>query len=111
MVTSGHRRAFAAVVFAAPLALVGACTPNQPPSNAPGTTPSVWTGSPGPAESTPGPGETGAADTLTAQLKAADGTQVATAKFEFNDEYATITVQTTDNARLTPGFHGLHIHG
>ena len=43
-------------------------------------------------------------------LKAPDGTQVATAKFEFNNGYAAITIETTANGVLTPGFHDVHIH-
>jgi superoxide dismutase, Cu-Zn family len=48
--------------------------------------------------------------TLTAQLKTADSQPVATATFEFANGYATITVKTTQNHILAPGFHGLHIH-
>lgn len=114
MLTSGHRRSVAAVLFAAPVAVLGACTPNQPASDTPGTTPSIWTGSPAPAQSATTPGGAGTGDTLTTQLKAADGAQIATAKLEFSDGagggYATITVQTTSTGRLSPGFHGLHIH-
>ncbi|CKL99298.1 superoxide dismutase [Mycobacterium tuberculosis] len=40
----------------------------------------------------------------------ADGTKVATAKFEFANGYATVTIATTGVGKLTPGFHGLHIH-
>ncbi|HEU4363178.1 MAG TPA: superoxide dismutase family protein [Mycobacterium sp.] len=111
MVSSGHRAAVAAVLFATPVAVLGACTPNQPPSNAPGTTPPIWTGSAAPSTSTE-PGGAGA-ESLTAVLKTADGTQVATAEFAFNDGYVTVTVQTTstNSTRLAPGFHGLHIHG
>ena len=47
---------------------------------------------------------------LTAELKTADGTTVATADFEFADGYATVTVKTTAPGQLAPGFHGLHIH-
>ena len=43
-------------------------------------------------------------------MKAADGTQVATATFEFDTGYATVTVETTGTGKLSPGFHGLHIH-
>lgn len=43
-------------------------------------------------------------------LNAPDGTQVATAKFEFNDGFATITIATTGVGQLAPGFHGVHIH-
>ena len=39
-----------------------------------------------------------------------DGKQVATAKFEFDNGYVTVTVQTTGLGQLTPGFHGMHIH-
>lgn len=112
MVTSGSSRALAAVLFAAPVALLSACSPNQPPSDAPGTTPAIWTGSQQPAQSSSEPGAAGS-DSLTAQLKAPDGSPVATAKFDFNggpDGYVTVTVETTSGSRLTPGFHGMHLH-
>ena len=51
-----------------------------------------------------------AGEKLTAELKLADGTTVATADIEFTGGYATVTVQTTAPGELTPGFHGLHIH-
>jgi Cu-Zn family superoxide dismutase len=50
------------------------------------------------------------ADTLTAQLKAADGKAVATATFDFADGYTTVTVKTTGTGILTPGLHHQHIH-
>jgi Cu-Zn family superoxide dismutase len=50
------------------------------------------------------------AQTLSAQLHTADGRPVATATFEFANGYATVTVKTTADHILTPGFHGLHIH-
>jgi Cu-Zn family superoxide dismutase len=56
---------------------------------------------------------TGAApggQTLTAQLHTADGRSVATATFEFANGYATVTVKTTADHILTPGFHKMHIH-
>ncbi len=91
------------------VALLSACSPNQLPASTPGTTPSIWTGSPAPsagnAEGTPG-----ASPNITTHLKAPDGTEVATAEFEFNNGFATITIATTANGRLSPGFHGLHIH-
>ena len=79
----------------------------------PGTTPSVWTGSPSPSASRRHEGEgeaEPAGEKLTAQLKTASGTTVATADFEFTSGYATVTVKTTAPGQLTPGFHGLHIH-
>ena len=51
-----------------------------------------------------------AGEKLTAELKLADGTTVATADFQFANGYATVTVQTTAPGELAPGFHGLHVH-
>ena len=107
------RRKLAAVTVLAPLvasvALLSACKPNQPPATAPGTTPSIWTGSPSPS-GTQQKGGPAAPESLTTHLIAPDGGKVATAKFEFADGYVTITVETTKSGALTPGFHGLHIH-
>jgi superoxide dismutase, Cu-Zn family len=50
------------------------------------------------------------AQTLTAQLHTADGRSVANATFEFANGYATVTVKTTADHILTPGFHKMHIH-
>jgi Cu-Zn family superoxide dismutase len=50
------------------------------------------------------------AQTLSAELHAADGRSVATATFEFANGYATVTVKTTANGILSPGLHGMHIH-
>jgi superoxide dismutase, Cu-Zn family len=91
---------------------LSACAPNQPPASSPGTTPAVWTGSPGPsaAAGTEGDQQQPAAQSITTQLKAPDGTRVATAKFDFSNGYATITIATTGAGQLAPGFHGVHIH-
>jgi superoxide dismutase, Cu-Zn family len=110
----------AAAVFAVPALALSACSAPETPSSTPGTTPSIWTGSPSPT-APPGEGAEGHGDghgegaaasgeTLTAELKLADGTAVATADFEFANGYATVTVQTIAPGELTPGFHGLHIH-
>ena len=58
------------------------------------------------------PGPAAPADTLSAVISAPDGSQVAAATIEFhdNDAYATVTVQTTAPGKLSPGWHGLHIH-
>ena len=104
-----------AAMFAVPVVALSACTPNEPVATTPGTTPSVWTGSPSPS-APPGEEEGGhgaaaaSGEKLTAQLKLADGTTVATADFEFANGYATVTVQTTAPGELAPGFHGLHVH-
>jgi superoxide dismutase, Cu-Zn family len=102
----------AAAFFAVPVVALSACSPNEPVATSPGTTPSVWTGSPSPS-APPGGQPTGQAasgEKLTAQLKLADGTTVATADIEFTGGFATITVETTTPGKLTPGFHGMHIH-
>ena len=105
-----------ASLFAVPVLAVSACSPSEPVATQPGTTPSIWTGSPSPsappgeAEGGHGGSEAASGEKLTAQLKLADGTAVATADIQFGDGYATVTVQTTAPGELTPGFHGLHIH-
>lgn len=83
-------------VFAVPLAaaLLSACQQDQ----AADETTSPTTSPPADAE------------TITTEMKTADGRSVANATVEFTDGYATITVETTEAGVLTPGFHGLHIH-
>lgn len=114
----------AAALFAVPALALSACAAPEEPSNVQGTPPSVWTGSP-PPSAPPGEGGglgggqaegqgqgegQGEGETLTAELKLADGTPVATADIQFSGGYATISVETTTPGRLTPGFHGMHIH-
>lgn len=113
----------AAALFTVPALALSACAAPEVPSDTPGTTPSIWTGSPSPS-APPGEGGTaegggqGAAEgqaqaqgeTLTAELKLADGTPVATADIAFTGGYATVTVETSTPGELTPGFHGMHIH-
>jgi superoxide dismutase, Cu-Zn family len=84
----------------APLCIVAGltgCSPHQQPSTA--TSSST-------AASTPAPG----GQPLTAQLHTADGRSVATATFAFANGFATITVKTTADHILAPGFHDMHIH-
>jgi Cu-Zn family superoxide dismutase len=105
----------AAALFAIPALALGACSAPETPSSAPGTTPSIWTGSPAPSsppddEANQGGQQAATGEKLTTNLKLADGTTVATADIEFADGYATLTLQTTQPGKLTPGFHGLHIH-
>jgi len=102
-----------AACLAVPALALSACSAPEQPATTPGTNPPIWTGSPSPSAP---PGEEGgqevepASETLSADLKLADGTPVATAEIEFANGYATVTVQTTLPDELTPGFHGLHIH-
>ena len=112
-----HRNVAAAVTsaralffVAACVALVSACSSPEHASTIPGTTPAVWTGSPAPSGTSAAEGEQPVAHSVTTQLKAPDGTQVATAKFDFSNGYATITIATTASGHLTPGFHGVHVH-
>ena len=107
-ISTVSRRTIAAALLAAPVVLANGCAPNQPPSTSPGTTPQIWTGSPEPV--VPGEAGTASGDSLIARLTTPDGTQAATATFDFSRGYATITVQTVGTGHLTPGFHGLHIH-
>nr|WP_244232210.1 MULTISPECIES: superoxide dismutase family protein [Mycobacterium] len=108
---AGHRPVVAATLSAAAcVALVSACSSPQHASTTPGTTPSIWTGSPAPSEGRGHQEGVPGAQGLTTQLRAPDGTEVATAKFEFANGFATITIVTTGTGRLAPGFHGVHIH-
>ncbi len=101
-----------AAMFAVPALALSACSAPEKVATQPGTTPSIWTGSPSP--SAPAEGAEGqappSAQKLTAQLKSPSGATVATADFAFSDGYVTVTVKTTGSGQLTPGFHGLHIH-
>jgi superoxide dismutase, Cu-Zn family len=115
----------AALLVAAPVVLLSACAPNEPVATSPGTPPPVWTGSPAPPSmnehgnsphtggmppAAPGPAAPG--DTFNAVISGPDGTQVAAATIEFRDDdaFAIVTVQTTVPGKLSPGFHGLHVH-
>jgi superoxide dismutase, Cu-Zn family len=89
----------AAALMVAPLAALSGCSANQNTNQQPSTSP---TGAP-----TSVPAGT---ERLTAQLKNAEGTPVATATLDFAGGFATVTVQTVAAGILSPGFHGLHIH-
>ena len=88
MADAAIARKCAILVLAAPIVLISACSPDEPTAPAP----------------------VAPANALTAQLNAPDGSQVAAATIEFKDGFATVTVQTTEGGKLTPGPHGLHIH-
>ena len=97
----------ATVLLSLPVVAASACSSPQHPSSQPGTTPAVQSASPGSsATSSPAPG----AGSLTAQLKTADGREVATATFDFSNGYATVTVKTVAAGILAPGFHDMHVH-
>jgi superoxide dismutase, Cu-Zn family len=84
--------AFAAAAVIATVAPLGACTKTNQGGSQPTTSPP------------------NGVETMTTQLKSADGTLAANATFEFANGYATVTVEAGPNQVLTPGFHGLHIH-
>ena len=112
---AGHRHVAVATtsIFASFAALVSACSSPQHASSVPGTTPAIWTGAPAPS-SAKAPAMQAAPEmtlgTLTTVLRGPDGAQVATAKFEFANGFATVSLQTTSIGVLSPGFHGVHIH-
>lgn len=101
-------RVLTAVAVTAPIVALTACSPDQEPAAGPGTTPAVVT----PSSSVPPAATAG----LVAHLATADGTPVADATFDFTngpngaDGYVTITVETTADGVLEPGFHHMHIH-
>ncbi|HET7073612.1 MAG TPA: superoxide dismutase family protein [Mycobacterium sp.] len=99
--------AAAALVLSLPVVAVNACSSPQHASTQPGTTPPVVSGSASATTTTSTPT---AGESLTAQLNAPDGRQVATATFDFANGYATVTVKTVAAGILAPGFHGLHVH-
>lgn len=110
-------RKCAILFLAAPVVLLTACSPDEPIATAPYTPPAIWTGSSAPGSPAQGPAPSPSAsapvapaNVLTAQINAPDGSQVAAATIEFKDGFATVTVQTSEPGKLTPGPHGLHVH-
>jgi superoxide dismutase, Cu-Zn family len=112
---AGYRNAavtISALAGATCVALVSGCSSPQLPSTVQGTTPAIWTGSAAAAggsahESAP---SAAPSNNMTTHLKGPDGAEVATAKIEFNNGYATVTIETTPGSHLAPGFHGVHLH-
>ncbi len=114
---AGHRNVAAAtmselspVLLATCVTLLSACSSPQHASTVPGTTPAIWTGAPAPSGTSGTERGAPGAQSVTTHLKAPDGTAVATAKFDFSNGFATITIATTGVGALAPGFHGVHIH-
>lgn len=95
--------AVAAALLSLPIVAITACSSPQHASTQPGTTPPVLSGSPG-SSTTPSAAPSGQA--LSAQLKAPDGRQVATATFEVTNGYLTITVKTDTPAFWRPACTG-----
>ncbi|MCX2934181.1 superoxide dismutase family protein [Mycobacterium sp. CVI_P3] len=109
-------RTAAAVLFVAPVALLSACSPNEPIATQPGTTPPIWTGSPDPSpeaeaarHGTQDDQVTEVTKTLNAVITGPDGAQLAAATIDFAEKFATVTVQTTGSGQLSPGLHNLGV--
>ena len=100
-----------ALLFVAPLALLTACSPNEPIATQPGTTPAVWTGSPDPNAPAMAENEqvTVEKKTVHAIIAGPDGTQLAAATIDFSEKVAKVTVQTTGAGKLAPGLHNLQL--
>lgn len=101
--------AVAATAGAAGLALA-ACTPDEPPTDVPGTTPSVVTGNqapPGQLDDADGIGAS-SQEKATATLIDAKGDDVGTATFTPSGSSVKVTVSVTKG--LPAGFHGMHLH-
>ncbi len=126
MVSSSTRRmswrALAPIVAIAAVGLT-ACSNNEEPTDVPGTTPPVWTGSAAPeapatvspTAARPGNAQAGAAQggtsagasALTADLKTVDGASAGTVSFAEQDGDVQVTI---DVEGLAPGYHGVHVH-
>lgn len=98
----------ASLVMGLPVVVVTACSSPQHASSQSGTTPPVKSAAPSSSGETTSQAPAG--QSLTAQLKAPDGRDVATATFDFTGNYVTVTVKTVAAGILAPGFHGMHIH-
>ena len=47
--------------------------------------------------------------TINAVITGPDGAQLAAATIDFNEKFATVTVQTTGAGKLAPGLHNLQL--
>ncbi|QCB48998.1 superoxide dismutase family protein [Rhodococcus sp. PAMC28707] len=94
------------VVALAAFGLV-ACSAPETASDVPGTTPAVWTGKEDPnGKAVAADAPVGSGD-IEASLKDASGADVGTVSIVEEGSHLRITVEAE---KLTPGFHGLHIH-
>src|ERR1700759_3502877 len=91
------RTAIAAGLLSFPVIALTACSSPQQASSESGVQKA-------PASQAPSAGS------LTAQLKTADGKDVATAIFDFTGGYVTVTIKTVANGILAPGLHPVHVH-
>lgn len=100
----------AAALLSACVVAMGACSNHQRPGSEPDSTPPVHSPVASPTDRASATNTVPGGETLTAQLKTAEGRPVATATFEFANGYATITVKTVATGILAPGLHHMHVH-
>ena len=100
-----------ALSAAAFVALLSGCSSPQHGSTLTGNppAPTIWTPKPAQHE-TSAPENAPVPSAAIAHLKGPDGTEVAIAKFEFSNGFATVTIETSPGSPLKPGFHGVHVH-
>lgn len=118
MTASSHKPSTARrmLVVLAGAGIVGgalaACTPDEPISSTPGTTPSVVTGNQAP------PGAVSPGDDIpdsskgdaTASLIDTSGKSIGEATFTPSGSSVRVTVRVTADSGLSAGFHGMHLH-
>lgn len=107
-------RALAPIVAIAAVGL-SACSNSEEPSDVPGTTPPVWTGSPAPAagahgethETATGGAAAAGSETLTATLKTPTGEDAGTVKFVGTGDAIDVTLNLEG---MPAGYRGVHVH-
>lgn len=116
MTATTHRpttlRVIAALASAGAIgAVLAGCTPDEPPTDAKGTTPSVISGPPLPPGSVQNEDDVPTGQQAKAEIKNPDGEVVgeATVTARNPDGPVTVNVKVT-GGDIAPGFHGMHIH-
>ncbi|MDY6809229.1 MAG: superoxide dismutase family protein [Actinomycetota bacterium] len=109
-----HLRRTLAVLASAGIAggALAACTPDEPPTDVPGTTPSVVTGNqapPGEVDDADGIGQSPEED-ATARIVDDQGEDVGEATFAPSGSSVKVTVRLSADSGIAAGFHGMHIH-
>jgi Cu-Zn family superoxide dismutase len=103
--TARRSAAFVAPVAVAAFLLAG-CSPDENPTDAKGTQPSVVTGDRAPVD-VGGVGQPSEGGEATATLQQPNGQPAGEASFESSEGSVIVTVKAEN---LAPGFHGMHLH-
>lgn len=91
--------------------VLAGCTPNEPRSDTPGTTPAVVTGDQAPVDADQHPtGPPSSGPGATANLIDASGKTVGEATFATSGSSVRVTVKLDSGSGISAGFHGLHLH-